>query len=75
MVLPAALWAEKAGTFTNVDRTVHLQEQAIDPPGQARSDLSIWLDYARRLHDSGLRDQRGVLRDVRARPRHRRPGQ
>jgi anaerobic selenocysteine-containing dehydrogenase len=56
VVLPAALWAEKTGTFTNVDRTVHLQEQAIDPPGAALSDLAIWIDYARRL---GLTDKDG----------------
>lgn len=56
VVLPAALWAEKTGTFTNVDRTVHLQEQAVDPPGLARSDLAIWVDYARRL---GLTDKDG----------------
>lgn len=56
VVLPAALWAEKTGTFTNVDRTVHLQEQAVEPPGQARSDLAIWVDYARRL---GLADKDG----------------
>ena len=56
VVLPAALWGEKTGTFTNVDRTVHLQEQAVKPPGQARSDLDIFLDYARRL---GLADRSG----------------
>jgi anaerobic selenocysteine-containing dehydrogenase len=33
-----------------VDRTVHLQEQAVDPPGAARGDLAIFLDYARRMH-------------------------
>ncbi|WP_280487225.1 molybdopterin oxidoreductase family protein [Nocardia farcinica] len=49
VVLPAAAWAEKTGTFTNADRTVHLSERAIDPPGQARPDLDIFLDYARRL--------------------------
>jgi anaerobic selenocysteine-containing dehydrogenase len=49
VVLPAAGWGEKTGTFTNVDRTVHLSEQAVDPPGEARSDLDIWLDYARRM--------------------------
>lgn len=49
VVLPAALWGEKEGTFTNVNRTVHLSEKAIEPPGQARSDLNIWLDYARRM--------------------------
>ncbi|MBS9534579.1 nitrate reductase [Mycobacterium sp. M1] len=56
VVLPTALWAEKTGTHTNVDRTVHLSEQAVQPPGQARSDLAIWIDYARRL---GLTDKDG----------------
>lgn len=46
VVLPAAGWGEKTGTFTNADRTVHLSEQAVDPPGEARSDLDIWLTYA-----------------------------
>ncbi|HEU4684898.1 MAG TPA: nitrate reductase [Nitrospira sp.] len=49
VVLPAAIWAEKTGTYTNVDRTVHLSEKAIDPPGQAKSDFHIFLDYARRM--------------------------
>jgi anaerobic selenocysteine-containing dehydrogenase len=49
VVLPAALWGEKQGTFTNANRTVHLSEKAVDPPGEARSDLEIFLDYARRM--------------------------
>jgi anaerobic selenocysteine-containing dehydrogenase len=49
VVLPAAGWSEKTGAFTNADRTVHLSEEAIDPPGEARSDLDILLDYARRM--------------------------
>ncbi|MBX9638245.1 MAG: nitrate reductase [Mycobacteriaceae bacterium] len=49
VVLPAAAWGEKTGTFTNADRTVHLSEKAIEPPGSARSDLEIFLDYARRM--------------------------
>jgi anaerobic selenocysteine-containing dehydrogenase len=49
VVLPAAIWGEKTGTFTNADRTVHLSERAIDPPGEARPDLDIFLDYARRM--------------------------
>ncbi|GAB2931043.1 nitrate reductase [Micromonospora polyrhachis] len=56
VVLPAATWAEKTGTFTNADRTVHLSEKAVDPPGEARPDLDILIDYARRL---GLRDSDG----------------
>lgn len=49
VVLPAAGWGEKTGTFTNINRTVHLSRQAVEPPGQARSDLDIFLDYARRM--------------------------
>jgi anaerobic selenocysteine-containing dehydrogenase len=49
VVLPAATWAEKTGTFTNADRTVHISDKAIDPPGDARSDLDILLDYARQM--------------------------
>lgn len=46
VVLPAAGWGEKTGCFTNVNRTVHLSEKAVDPPGEARSDLDIFLMYA-----------------------------
>jgi ferredoxin-nitrate reductase len=49
VVLPAATWGEKTGTFTNADRTVHLSEKAAEPPGEAKSDLDIFLDYARRM--------------------------
>lgn len=56
VVLPAATWGEKTGTFTNVDRTVHLSEKAVEPPGDAKSDLDILLDYAHRLD---LRDKDG----------------
>jgi anaerobic selenocysteine-containing dehydrogenase len=49
VILPAATWGEKTGVFTNADRTVHLSEQAVDPPGEARPDLDIFLDYAARM--------------------------
>ncbi len=56
VVLPAATWGEKTGTFTNADRTVHLSDKAVEPPGRARADLDILLDYARRMD---FRDQAG----------------
>ena len=56
VVLPAALWGEKTGCVTNADRTVHLARKAIDPPGEARSDLEIFLDFARRMN---FRDRAG----------------
>ncbi|WP_089927775.1 molybdopterin oxidoreductase family protein [Lentzea albida] len=56
VVLPAAMWGEKQGTFTNLSRVVHLSDQAVEPPGEARSDLDIFLDYASRM---GFRDRDG----------------
>jgi anaerobic selenocysteine-containing dehydrogenase len=56
VVLPAALWGEKTGCTTNADRTVHLSDKAIDPPGEARSDLEALVDYARRM---GFKDKDG----------------
>jgi anaerobic selenocysteine-containing dehydrogenase len=54
LVLPAAMWGEKTGTFTNADRTVHLSDQAVDPPGEARADLDIFVDYAARMGFANL---------------------
>jgi anaerobic selenocysteine-containing dehydrogenase len=56
VVLPTALWGEKTGTFTNADRTVHISHKAIEPPTDVRSDLDIFLDYARRMD---FRDKNG----------------
>lgn len=49
VVLPAATWGEKTGTSTNADRTVHLSDKAVEPPGEAKPDLDIFLDYAARM--------------------------
>jgi anaerobic selenocysteine-containing dehydrogenase len=57
VVLPAAIWGEKTGCFTNVDRTVHISHKAIEPPGEARSDLDILIDFSRRM---GLTDKDGA---------------
>jgi len=41
VVLPAACFAEKTGTFTNTERKVQLVRKAVEPPGDAREDLWI----------------------------------
>ena len=41
--LPAAAHTEKAGTFTNTNRLVQWRHQAVEPAGDARSDL--WFIY------------------------------
>jgi formate dehydrogenase major subunit len=50
VVLPAAAaWAETEGTVTNSERRVQRVRKALDPPGEARDDLAIIFDLARRL--------------------------
>jgi formate dehydrogenase major subunit len=49
VVLPATAWPEKTGTASNTDRMVQLGKQAINPPGQARADLWIIQQIARRM--------------------------
>ena len=54
LVLPAAIWGEKEGTYTNSERRVSKVNRAVDPPGEARPDFDIFLDLAARL---GVRDE------------------
>jgi len=49
VILPASAFPEKTGTFTNTDRAVQLGRQALDPPGEARQDLAIIVEMAKRL--------------------------
>jgi formate dehydrogenase major subunit len=50
VVLPAAAaWAETEGTVTNSERRVQRVRKALEPPGEARDDLAIIFDLAKRL--------------------------
>ncbi len=49
VILPASAFPEKTGTFTNTDRRVQLGRQALELPGQARQDLWIIQEMARRI--------------------------
>jgi formate dehydrogenase major subunit len=49
VVLPGSSFAEKTGTFVNTERRIQLAHQAVEPPGQARSDLAILVDLSNRL--------------------------
>ena len=49
VILPAASFAEKDGTFTNTERRVQLVRKALQPPGTARQDWQIIADIATRL--------------------------
>ena len=41
VVLPAAAFAEKEGTFTNTERRVQRVRKALEPPGEAKTDWEI----------------------------------
>jgi anaerobic selenocysteine-containing dehydrogenase len=49
LVLPAAIWGEKEGTYTNSERRVSKVNPAVRPPGEARSDFDIFLAVAEEL--------------------------
>ena len=61
VILPATAWPEKAGTVTNTDRMVQLGRRALDAPGEARPDLWIIQEIARRI---GLDWNYGGPKDV-----------
>jgi ferredoxin-nitrate reductase len=56
LVLPAAIWGEKTGAFTNADRTVHISHKAVEPPGEARAELDVFVEFSRRM---GFKDKDG----------------
>jgi formate dehydrogenase major subunit len=55
VVLPAAAFAEKSGTFTNTERRVQRVGKALDPPGEARQDWAILQALANRIDHGGRR--------------------
>ena len=49
LLLPASSWGEKEGTVTNSERRISRVRAAVPPPGDARHDWEIAVDFARRL--------------------------
>ena len=49
VILPAASFAEKNGTFVNSDRRVLRVRKAVESPGEARQDWRIIVEIARRM--------------------------
>ncbi|ATG55429.1 formate dehydrogenase [Brachybacterium ginsengisoli] len=49
--LPAANHTEKAGSFTQTQRMVQWRDQAVEPPGDARSDLEFMYELGRRIRE------------------------
>jgi formate dehydrogenase major subunit len=66
VVLPASAYAEKTATFTNTDRLVQLGRQAVPTPGDARQDLWIIQEMAKRLGlDWNYKDSADVFAEIR----------
>ncbi len=54
VVLPAATFAEKNGTFTNTERRIQRVRQAIPQVGEAKADWQIVCEMAKRLGAKGF---------------------
>src|SRR6185437_1733595 len=54
LVLPAGIWGEKEGTYTNSERRVSKVNKIVEPPGAAKSDFDIFLAVAEKL---GMREE------------------
>jgi predicted molibdopterin-dependent oxidoreductase YjgC len=68
VVLPAAAaWCEAEGTVTSSERRVQRVRKAVNPPGEARDDIAILCDLARRLgHDWGNPGAEQVWNELRS---------
>jgi formate dehydrogenase (coenzyme F420) alpha subunit len=49
LIFPAAAWAEKEGSFTSTERRVQWVSGTLAPPGEAKADLEILLEFAKKL--------------------------
>jgi formate dehydrogenase alpha subunit len=54
VVLPAASFAEKDGTFTNTERRVQRVRKVIDPVGDSKPDWWIVCEIAKRMKEKGF---------------------
>ena len=52
VVLPAASFAEKDGTFTNAERRIQRVRPGIPLPGQAKTDAAIFAGLTEKLGDT-----------------------
>jgi len=68
VVLPASSsWCEAEGTVTNSERRVQRVRKALEPPGNARDDIWIVSELARRLgHDWGHPTAEDIWNEIRS---------
>lgn len=63
LILPAASFAEKDGTFTNTERRVQRVRKAIEPVGDSKPDWEIIMDIMNRLGYDKKYDHAGQILD------------
>jgi nitrate reductase NapA len=49
LILPAAYMLEKWGMYGNAERRTQVWRQQVDPPGEARTDVWMMLEFAKRF--------------------------
>jgi formate dehydrogenase alpha subunit len=65
VVLPAASFAEKVGTFTNTERRVQRVRRVVDSPGLARKDSHIVMELSRRIgYDMGYHHTEEIFKEI-----------
>jgi len=66
VVLPAACFAEKDGTFTCTERRVQRIRKAVEPPGDAKPDWKIFCELSRKMgYDMDYDSPEGVFNELR----------
>lgn len=65
LLLPATTWGECEGTVTNSERRISKVRAAVPPPGEARPDCQIVVEFAWRLGDRLGRDGRRLFPYIR----------
>ena len=67
IVLPAASFAEKDGTFTNTERRVQRVRKAVNSPGSAKPDWVIISEISKRLgYGNKFSSPRGIMEEISA---------
>lgn len=65
VVLPAASFAEKSGTFTNTERRIQLVRQVLEPPGSAKADWQIVAELSSRMgYAMSYTDSSAIMREI-----------
>ena len=65
VILPAAAFAEKDGTFTNTERRVQRVRKAVEPPGEAKPDWDIITLLAEKMgHRFGYKNPEQIMEEI-----------